>query len=132
MPISSISTIFIHNHAPVLENAVILKTPENSTFPLFHIKMRYLSHDYASQSYSTVVEWIFSNCINRTSTVNTRVRVTYYMIFVKHPLHNSQHHFTYYQTSYNLILNILTSNTPHKIQSYSIQLYRYYNTVTIL
>ena len=70
------------------------KTPTNSTFPLFHMKIRYLSHDYASKSYSTIVEWIFSNCINRTNTVNTRVRVTYYMIFGKPYLHTIYTPFT--------------------------------------
>ena len=94
----------------------VSKTPENSTLQAFHMKMRYLSHDYASQSYSTIVEWIFSNCINRTNTVHTRVRVTHYMIFAKHHSSNSFHYLTHYQTSYNLIINILTSNMPYQIQ----------------
>ena len=79
------------------------------------MKMRYLSHDYASKSYSTIIEQNFSNCINRTNTVHTRVRVTYYMIFCKHHLSNPQHHFIYYQKSYNLIINIITSNMPYQI-----------------
>ena len=51
------------------------------------MKMRYLSHDYASQSYSTIIEQNFSNCINRSNTVHTRVRVTHYAIFGKPHLH---------------------------------------------
>ena len=51
------------------------------------MKMRYLSHDYASKSYATIIEQKFSNCINRINTVNTRVRVTHYAIFGKHHLH---------------------------------------------
>ena len=57
------------------------------------------------------------------------------MIFVKHPLHNPLHYLTCYQISYNLIINTTTSNMPHKMQWYSIQLYRYYtmkHIVTIL
>lgn len=88
----------------------VSKTPENSTFPLFHMKMRYLSHDYASQSYSTIIEQKFSNCINRTNTVHTRVRVTHYVIFGKHHLpHTSKHHllnypyYTNYYIQYNYI-----------------------------
>lgn len=40
---------------PSWEMLSAAKTPENSTFPLFHMKMRYLSHDNASQSYTTKV-----------------------------------------------------------------------------
>ena len=79
------------------------------------MKMRYLSHDYASKSYSTIIEQKFFNCINRFNTVHTRVRVTHYMIFVKHHLPNSLHHFIYYQKSYNLIINIITSDMPYQI-----------------
>ena len=77
------------------------------------MKMRYLSHDYAIQSYSTIIEQNFSNCINRTNTVYTRVRVTRYMIFGKHHLSNPPYYLTYYQISHHLIINILTSNMPY-------------------
>ena len=50
------------------------------------MKIRYLSHDYASKSYSTIIEQNFSNCINRSNTVHTRVRVTCYIFFGKHHL----------------------------------------------
>ena len=45
--------------------------------------MRYLSYKYASKSYSTIVEENFSSCINRSNTVHTRVRVTWYEFFSK-------------------------------------------------
>ena len=121
LPFSSITM------PPSWKMLLVAKTPENSTFPLFHMKMRYLSHDYASQSYSTIIEQNFSNCINRINTVHTRVRVTHYMIFGKHHLHLPVN--TIYSTIH--IIPISISNILHKI-SYSIQLYRYYNTVIIL
>ena len=100
------------------------------------MKMRYLSHDYASQSYSTIIEQNFFNCTNRSNTVHTCVRVTHYMIFGRH---NSPHHFTYYQISYNLIINIITSNMPYQIQylylyiNTTISIFKYcYHIVTIL
>ena len=76
------------------------------------MKMRYLSHDYASKS-CLLHQTDFLDHKNR-SIYNGRyiTRVTHYMIFVKH---HFQHHFTYYQISYNLIINIITSNMPYQI-----------------
>ena len=88
----------------------VTKTPENSTFPLFHMKMRYSSHNHASKSYSTIVEWIFSNCINRTNTVNTRVHITHYALFGKHHLlllvnliYYHLPHYPYYANYYTIL-----------------------------
>ena len=71
------------------------------------MKIRYLSHDYASKSYSTIIEQNFYNCINRSNTVNTRVRVTHCMIFSKQPFpHHSKSHllsFTQLSILYQLI-----------------------------
>ena len=97
------------------------------------MKMRYLSHDYASKSYSTIIEQNFSNCINRINTINTRVRVTHYAIFGKPYLPPLSKYylllFTQLPISYQLLYHIISHNILHKIQLYSIQLYRYYNTV---
>mgnify|MGYP001775010028 CR=1 FL=1 len=73
------------------------------------MKMRYLSHDYASKSYSTIIEQNFFNCINRTNTVYTRVRVTHCMIFGKPYLH----------IPVNLIystIHIIPTTMPYHIQ----------------
>ena len=93
----------------------VQKTPKNSTLQAYHMKMRYLSHDYASKS-CLLHQTDFLDHKNR-SIYNGRyiTRVTYYMVFVKHHLSNPQHHFTYYKKSYNLIINIITSNMPYQI-----------------
>ena len=107
LPFSSITM------PPSWKILLIAKTPENSTFPLFHMKMRYLSHDYASKSYSTIIEQNFFNCINRSNTVHTRVRVTHYMIFGKPYLPNySKSHllnYPYYTIQYTLLFNTIIS-----------------------
>ena len=120
---------------PSLKMLLVSKTPENSTFPLFHMKIRYLSHDYASQSYSTIIEQKFFNCINRTNTVYIRVRVTCYIFFGKHnlplPVNLIYYHllnYPYYTNYYTISYHIIYYTRSY----HSIQLYRYYNTVIIL
>ena len=128
LPVSSITM------PPSWKMLPIAKTPENSTFPLFHMKMRYLSHDYASKSYSTTIEQNFFNCINRSNTVNTRVRVTHYIIFGKpHLLHHRKSHllnYPYYtncytiQDQYNYIdMTILLSHCNYIVTLHYIAIY---------
>ena len=85
MPFSFISTFFIHNHAPVLENATILKTPTNSTFlrcrliyPLVHRVIHRLCITWKNFSKILAVS------IGQYS--DTRVHITYVAFFGKHNL----------------------------------------------
>ena len=82
------------------------------------MKMRYLSHDHTSKSYSTIIEQNFSNCINRTNTVHTRVRITHCIIFGKPQ-------FT--PTSKSHLLNY-----PYYTNYYDIQDHYNYIDITIL
>ena len=108
MPFSSISTILIHNHAPVLENAANIKNAGKQHFAGVLDQNRNQSYFIGVFFQTTLIVQNFSNCINRASTVNTRVRVTHYAIFGKHNSHNPQHHLICYQIYHHLIIVIST------------------------
>ena len=121
MPISSISTILIHNHAPVMENAAILKNAGKQHFAGVLANNRNQSYFIGVFLQTTLIVQNFSNCINRINTVNTRVRVTCYAFFGKPYFpHTSKSHLLNYPYYINYPI------------TYSIQLYRYYNTVITL
>ena len=87
MPISYISTILIHNHAPVLENAANIKNAGKQHFAGVLANNRNQSYFIGVFLQTTLIVQNFSNCINRINIVNTRVRVTHYMIFGKHTIY---------------------------------------------
>ena len=115
LPFSSIS------QPPSWKMLPFQKTPENSTLRAYHTKMRYLSYKYLSKS-CLLCQTDFLDHKNR-SIYNGRyiTRVTHYAIFCKHHL---PHHSKYHLLNYPYYTNYFIT--------YSLQLYRYYNTVIIL
>ena len=87
MPISSVSTIFIQIPAPVLENAANIKNTGKYYFAgvLANNRKSILFYRRFSSDYSDSPK--ISSCINRASTVNTRVRITCYIFFGKHTIY---------------------------------------------
>ena len=103
------------------------------------MKIRYLSHDYASKSYSTIIEQNFYNCINRTNTVHTRVRVTCYIFFGKHhlplPVNLIYYHllnYPYYTISYHIIYHTRCNDIQYNYIDITILLSYCNYIVTIL
>ena len=119
MPFSSISTSFIHIPSPVLENAAILKTPENSTFSLYRLILpAYDTKRSHFRHYRTKIrEWRIRIDGSKKLICST-LRITWYNFFGKHHLpHYSKSHllpfpqlFILYQPFYcifNTIISIL-------------------------
>ena len=116
MPIFPISTIFIHNHAPVLENAANIKNAGKYHFAGVSANNRNQSYFIGVFLQTTPIVQKFYNCINRSNTVNTRVRVTHYMIFCKHhlplpvnPIYYHLLNYPYYTTQDTTIFNTIIS-----------------------
>ena len=126
MPISSISTIFIHNHAPVLENATILKNAYKQHFAGVSDQNR--NHSYYDRQVYTCklkIQFLPQESIVQNLICST-LRITHIAFF-------SKHNFPHYSKSHLLPFPIsLQLSIFYQLLSYSIQLYRYYNTVTTM
>ena len=123
MPFSSISTILIHNHAPVLENTANIKNAGKSHFAG-------VSDQNRNQSYFIGIFLQTTSIVQKFLTVSIEliqlirayalpdmqflVNIIYYHLV--NPYYYHLLNYPYYTNCYNI--------------SYSIQLYRYYNTVT--
>ena len=134
MPISSISTSFIHNHAPVMENAVSTKTPENSTLRAYQLIMRInpiLQAFFPDYSDRPEIFWLYRSA----NTVRYILRVTQYAIFGKPYLHIPVN--TIYSTTINIIYSTIYIIPKYATQNTTfntiISILQYcYHIVTIL
>ena len=77
MPFSSISTIFIHNHAPVLEIAAILKNAYKQYFSGVSAYFTTYPHGYQQAVYNLEKFFKISSCINRLIQRYARTRYLY-------------------------------------------------------
>ena len=122
MPISSISTIFIHNHAPVMENTTILKNAGKQHFAGVSDNNRnqsyfigvFLQTTPIVQKFSTVsieliqliraytlhIVWFFVNTISPHS-----VNPIYYHL-LNYPYYTISYHIIYY-TRYHIQYNYI-------------------------
>ena len=135
MPISSISTILIHNHAPVLENAAILKNAGKQHFAG-------VSANNENQSYFIGVFFRLLRQSRNFLVVSigqysdTRVRITCYVFFGKpylllpvNPIYYHLLNYPYYTNYYNTLYHIMY----HTRSTTIISILQYcYHIVTII
>ena len=93
------------------------------------MKMRYLSHDYASKSYSTIIEQNFSNCINRLVQFirayvlpDMQFLVNHIYLHLVNLIYYHLLNYPYYTISYHILYHTIYSHIH----------YNYINITTLL
>ena len=118
MPISSISTFFIHNHAPVLEIAAILKNAYKQHFVGVSAYLSTYPQGYPQAVYNLEKFFKISSYINQiiqfiracALPVSHFLVNTIYYTSKSHLLHHYKHHFLnypYYPNRYSIQYNYI-------------------------